>query len=96
METREDNLEPSENGKTSSESRSARPSGSRRPPILTPEVQLPSDANTSFGEMAKALPDMIQKARGFYARHPTLVKTLGTVFAAAIARRFFRGRPRLF
>ena len=49
-----------------------------------------------LGALTKGLPDVIQRAKGFYTRHPTLVKTVGTVFVAAIARRLFRGRPGLF
>ena len=72
------------------------PSVSPRPPILTPEVESRSDLDSPFGALANGLPDVIQRAKGFYTRHPTLVKTVGTVFAAAIARRLFRGRPGLF
>jgi hypothetical protein len=39
-------------------------------------------------------PELLQRAKDFYARHPTLVKALGTVAAAALARRMFPGRPR--
>lgn len=41
-------------------------------------------------------PEILQKAKDFCARHPTLVTVAGTVAAAAIARRLFRGRPGLF
>ncbi len=41
-------------------------------------------------------PELVRRAKDFYARHPTLVKTAGVVAAAAIARRLFRGRPGLF
>jgi hypothetical protein len=78
------------------QSRNPAPSGDRRPPILTPEVESRGGMDSPFGAIAKSFPDVIQRARGFYTRHPTLVKTVGTVFAAALARRLFRGRPRLF
>ena len=71
-------------------------SASPRPPVLTPEVESRSDLDSAFGALSKGFPDVIQRARGFYTRHPTLVKTVGTVFVAAIARRLFRGRPGLF
>jgi hypothetical protein len=41
-------------------------------------------------------PELVRRAKDFYAKHPTLVKTAGVVAAAAIARRLFRGRPGLF
>jgi hypothetical protein len=72
------------------------PSASPRPPVLTPEVESRSDLDSPFGALSKSLPDVIERAKGFYTRHPTLVKTVGTVFVAAIARRLFRGRPGLF
>jgi hypothetical protein len=71
------------------------PSASPQPPILKPEIESPRDLESPFGSLAKSFPDVIQKAKGFYARHPTLVKAVGTVFVAAIARRLFRGRPGL-
>ena len=39
-------------------------------------------------------PELVRRAKDFYTRHPTLVKTAGVVAAAAIARRLFRGGPR--
>ena len=72
------------------------PSARRRSPVVTPEVEPRSDMDDPLGALAKGLPDVIQRAKGFYTRHPTLVKTVGTVFVAAIARRLFRGRPGLF
>jgi len=39
-------------------------------------------------------PELVRRAKDFYSRHPTLVKTAGVVAAAAIARRLFRGGPR--
>ena len=72
------------------------PSARRRPPVVTPEVEPRRDMDDPLGALAKGLPDVIQRAKGFYTRHPTLVKTVGTVFVAAIARRLFRGRPGLF
>lgn len=41
-------------------------------------------------------PELVRRAKDFYTRHPTLVKTAGVVAAAAIARRLFRGGPRWF
>ncbi len=65
-----------------------------RPPVESRVSR--EGAENAFGAFTKDnLPDIIQKAKGFYAKHPTLVKTLGTLAAAAIARRLFRGRPGL-
>jgi len=41
-------------------------------------------------------PELVRRAKDFYSKHPTLVKTAGVVAAAAIARRIFRGGPRWF
>ncbi len=41
-------------------------------------------------------PELVRRAKDFYTRHPTLVKTAGVVAAATIARRLFRGGPRWF
>ena len=72
------------------------PSANERPPVLRPDVMSREDLQNPFGALSKGLPDVIERAKGFYAKHPTLVKTVGTVFVAAIARRLFRGRPGLF
>ncbi len=96
MDIREENPGGSVDERTSPDSGNIDPSVSPRPPILTPEVESRSDLDSPFGALANGLPDVIQRAKGFYTRHPTLVKTVGTVFAAAIARRLFRGRPGLF
>jgi hypothetical protein len=37
-------------------------------------------------------PDLFHKAMGFYAEHPMLVKTMGTLAVAAIAKRLAGGR----
>ena len=79
----------------SGDSISSEPEHRERTPqrtILRPEVQSPSQANTALGSLGNALPDMMRRAQGFYARHPTLVKTVGTLFVAAMARRLTRGR----
>ena len=97
MDIREEHPGESVDERTSPDSGKIDPSVSPRPPILTPEVESRSDLDSPFGALANGLPDVIQRAKGFYARHPTLVKTVGTVFAAAIARSvLFRGRPGLF
>jgi hypothetical protein len=98
METREEDRDRYEDGSTSSDLDSIQrePSASPRPPILQPEVlESRSDVENPLGALTRGLPDVIQRAKGFYARHPTLVKAVGTVFVAAIARRLFRGRPGL-
>ena len=71
-------------------------SANPRPPVFTPEVESRSDLDGTFGPLSKGFPEVIQRAKEFYTRHPTLVKTVGTVFVAALARRLFRGRPGLF
>jgi hypothetical protein len=67
------------------------PPASPRPPILRPEVHSPR-ADSLLGALGHGLPDIVRRARGFYERHPTLVKTVGTVLLAAMTRRLYRGR----
>ena len=67
-----------------------------RPPVLKPEVVTRGGVENPFDGLAKGLPDVLQRAKGFYSRHPTLVKAIATVVVAGIARRLFRGRPGLF
>jgi hypothetical protein len=63
----------------------------------TPPVQPNPSAIEKVDTIAReGWPELVRKAKDFYARHPTLVKTAGVVAAAAIARRLFRGRPGLF
>jgi hypothetical protein len=71
------------------------PATNDHPPLV--ENRVPNElGENAFGAFTKeSLTDIIQRAKGFYAKHPTLVKTLGTLAAAAIARRLFRGRPGL-
>ena len=71
------------------------PYADERPPVLRPDVVSRGDLENPFDAFAKGFPDVLQKAKVFYAKHPTLVKTLGTIAVAAIARRLFRGRPGL-
>ena len=69
---------------------------SPRPPILSRE-RAPGRAENALDALNRdRFPDIIQRAKDFYARHPTLVKVVGTVAVAALARRLFRGRPGLF
>ena len=96
MENREENASQFEEAVSAPDPGGVDPSVRRRPPVATPEVEPRSDLDDPLGALAKGLPDVIQRAKGFYTRHPTLVKTVGTVFVAAIARRLFRGRPGLF
>ena len=96
MENRDENASQFEEAVSASDPGGVDPSVRRRPPVVTPEVEPRSDLDDPLGALAKGLPDVIQRAKGFYTRHPTLVKTVGTVFVAAIARRLFRGRPGLF
>lgn len=71
-----------------------------RPPVLRPEVVtrggVENHVENPFDGLARGLPDVVQRAKGFYSKHPTLVKAIGTVVVAGIARRLFRGRPGLF
>ncbi len=71
-------------------------SADNRPPVLKPDVVTRGGVENPFDGLAKGLPDLVQRARGFYSKHPTLVKAIGTVVVAGIARRLFRGRPGLF
>ena len=96
MENREENGSQLEEAVSAPDPGGMDPSARRRPPVVTPEVEPRRDMDDPLGALAKGLPDVIQRAKGFYTRHPTLVKTVGTVFVAAIARRLFRGRPGLF
>ena len=93
MESGEDSSGRYGDGAPAAGSGSTESSGSPRPPVLTPEVESRSDLNGAFGALSKGFPEVIQRAKEFYTRHPTLVKTVGTVFVAALARRLFRGRP---
>ncbi len=93
MDTREENPDHEPVG-ASKDIKGADPSAARRH-VLTPEVEPRSDFESPFGALARGLPEVIEKAKDFYSRHPTLVKAVGTVFVAAIARRLFRGRPGL-
>ena len=92
-------MEPAENlyggGTSPSPSPGNEPAANAYRPLV--ENRVPNElGENAFGPLTKeSLPDIIQKAKGFYAKHPTLVKTLGTLAAAAIARRLFRGRPGL-
>jgi len=40
-------------------------------------------------------PDLFHRAMGFYAEHPTLVKVLGTLAIASIAKNLYHQRPGL-
>jgi hypothetical protein len=82
-------------GASSSPSAGSEPSASVRRPLGESRVSSEVAENAFAAFTKESLSDIIQKAKGFYARHPTLVKTLGTLAAAAIARRLFRGRPGL-
>jgi hypothetical protein len=91
MESRE-NPEGERDVSVPSETRQQGSSTSPRPAILQPEVQSPKQLENPFGALGSGLPDVIRRARAFYERHPTLVKTAGTFLLAAMARRFYRGR----
>jgi hypothetical protein len=91
----EETVDQYRSGTPSTPSGSREPYTGERPPVLRPDVVSRPDLDSPFDALTKGFPDVIQKAKGFYARHPTLVKALGTVAVAAIARRLFRGRPGL-
>ena len=91
MDTRDD-PDSDLDGARSSEIPQKASSASPRPPILRPEVQSPRSLDNLFGAFGNGLPDVVRRARGFYERHPTLVKTVGTLFVAAMTRRLYRGR----
>ena len=88
MEIRED-PDSDRDGARSTEIPQEGPPASPRPPILRPEVQSPRSLENPFGN---GLSDVVRRARGFYERHPTLVKTAGTLLLAAMTRRLYRGR----
>jgi hypothetical protein len=84
----------SENARDVSTPSEIQPKGSSSPrsTILQPEVQSPKPLDGLLGSLGQGLPDVLRRARGFYERHPTLVKAVGTVLLAAMTRRLYRGR----
>ena len=60
----------------------------------TPKAQEPTAIDKVDTIAREGWPELVRRAKDFYSKHPTLVKTAGVVAAAAIARRLFRGGPR--
>ncbi len=60
-----------------------------------PSRATPQDIGKVAGYAKENQPDLFHKAMGFYAQHPTLVKVLGTMAIASIARNLSSrgGRP---
>jgi hypothetical protein len=57
-----------------------------------PQEASPQDVGKVAAYAKDNQPDLFHKAMGFYAEHPVLVKTMGTLAVAAIARRLAGGR----
>jgi len=57
-----------------------------------PQAASPQDVAKVAAYAKDNRPDLFHKAMGFYAEHPMLVKTMGTLAVAAIARRLAGGR----
>ena len=92
----EETVDQYRSGVPSSSSGRPEPYAGERPPVLRPDVMSRRDTERPFDALTRGFPDVIQRAKGFYSKHPTLVKAIGTVVVAGIARRLFRGRPGLF
>ena len=57
-----------------------------------PQTATPQDVAKVAAYAKDNRPDVFHKAMGFYAEHPLLVKTMGALAVAAIARRLAGGR----
>ena len=91
METPEDPVRDGE-GEIASGTEQRGSSSTSRSPVLRPEVQSPRSLENLLGSLGAGLPDLLQRARGFYDRHPRLVKSAGALLLAAMTRRLYRGR----
>ncbi|PYQ34382.1 MAG: hypothetical protein DMF55_09570 [Acidobacteria bacterium] len=60
-----------------------------------PQQASPEDVGKIAAYANQERPDVFHQAMGFYAKHPTLVKVLGTMAIAAIAKNLFQKRPGL-
>ena len=57
-----------------------------------PQAASPQDVAKVAAYAKNERPDLFHKAMEFYAEHPVLVKTMGTLAVAAIAKRLAGGR----
>ena len=58
-----------------------------------PQQASPADAATLATHAKQERPEIFNQAMAFYAQHPQLVKVMGTVAIASIAKHLFRGGP---
>ena len=60
-----------------------------------PQQATPEDVGRVAAYTKQQRPEIFDQAMGFYAKHPTLVKVLGTMAITAIAKNLFTKRPGL-
>ena len=60
-----------------------------------PQAATPEEVGKVAAYAKQETPDVFHQAMGFYAKHPTLVKVLGTLAISAIAKNLFTKRPGL-
>ena len=60
-----------------------------------PQQATPDDVGKVAAYAKQERPEIFDQAMGFYAKHPTLVKVLGTMAITAIAKNLFTKRPGL-
>lgn len=60
-----------------------------------PQAATPEEVGKVAAYVKQERPDVFHQAMGFYAKHPTLVKVLGTLAISAIAKNLFTKRPGL-
>jgi hypothetical protein len=60
-----------------------------------PQAATPEEVGKIAAYAKQERPDVFHQAMGFYAKHPTLVKVLGTLAISAIAKNLFTKRPGL-
>jgi len=66
--------------------------GSSLPYTPPPRARAQSAIEKADTIAREGFPELYQKAKDFYARHPTLVKTAAVVVLASVAKRVFRPR----
>lgn len=60
-----------------------------------PQAATPEEVGKVAAYAKQERPDVFHQAMGFYAKHPALVKVLGTLAISAIAKNLFTKRPGL-
>jgi hypothetical protein len=58
-----------------------------------PQQATPEEVGKVAAYAKEERPDLFHRAMGFYAQHPTLVKVLGTMAIASIAKNLYHQRP---